>query len=103
LDNKDSGIEAQGGKLIVKKDLGFGQYLNLEGILKTVIGTDSNIVYIDLNDVRHLCSSNLAVLASACNTLIHRGKAVHLIAQPAVAKILRLGGIERLAKVEEAK
>ena len=99
---KGTDISADGSRLVVKKDLGFGQTLALDGLLTGVLGSAENAVEIDLSGVVHLCSSNLAVLAAACNTLVHRGKQVRVLAKSPVARILRLGGLERLAEVKEA-
>ena len=86
---------------MVKRDLGFGQGLKLEGILKSLLASPDKEVAIDLSEVRHLCSSNLASLAAACNAITHRGRTVKIIAPPAVARVLRLGGVERVASIEE--
>jgi anti-anti-sigma regulatory factor len=101
VEEKEGGIFAEGGRLVVKRDLGFGQGLRLEGILKSIFASTDKEVVIDLSEVRHLCSSNLASLAAACNVIAHRGKTVKIIAPPSVARVLRLGGVERVATIEE--
>jgi len=101
VDPKEGEITADNSRLIVSKDLGFGQGLKLEGVLSALLASSEQEVQLDLSKVRHLCSSNLAVIASACNTLVSRGKTVKILALPQVARILRLGGVERIAHVED--
>ena len=101
MGEKEGGIFAEGGRIVVKRDLGFGQGLRLEAILKSLFASTDKEVLIDLSEVRHLCSSNLASLAAACNVIIHRGRTVKIVAPTAVARVLRLGGVERIAVIEE--
>lgn len=98
---ENSDLSIDGSRLVVKKDLGFGQNLALEGALSGLVSSPDAEVILDLSGVVHLCSSNLAVLASACNTLAHRGKKVRILAESSVARVLRLGGIERLADIKD--
>ena len=101
MGDKEDGIFAEGGRIVVKRDLGFGQSLKLEAILKSLFASADKEVTIDLSGVRHLCSSNLASLAAVCNVITRRGRTVKIVATPAVARVLQLGGVERLATIEE--
>ena len=101
MEDKEGGVFAEGSRIVVKRDLGFGQGLRMEAILKSLFASNNNEVLMDLSEVRHLCSSNLASLAAACNVIAHKGKTIKILATPAVARVLKLGGVERIATIEE--
>lgn len=90
----------EGNRLVVGGNLS-RQAGGIQQMLKDMLRGGSEDVEIDLSSLSSIRSSDLAVIASAAANAQKHNRKVRITAAPDVARILRFGGVDRIAEIDE--
>ena len=96
----ESDTRVDGNRLVVGGEVSREQQ-GLQQLWSELLQSASEEVVIDLAGITSFRSADLAVVAASCALAQKRGRKVKVRAAADVARVLRFGGVDRVARIEE--
>lgn len=94
-----AGSRIEGNRLIVGADISANRQ-GIERLFAELLEGGSGEIVLDMSAHTGLRSADLAVIAAYCALAGRRGRSVKVVAGATVAKALRFGGVDRVARIE---
>ena len=93
-------MHVEGNRLVVRGRVSREQ-AGLQELWSELLRQSPEEVVIDLTGAEGFRSADLAVVAASCALAEKRGRKVRVRASKEVARVLRFGGVDRIARIEE--
>lgn len=95
-------MHVNGNRLVVGSEVSREQQ-GLQKLWSDLLQQAGEEVVIDLTGVASFRSADLAVVAASCALAQKRGRKVRVKAGADIARVLRFGGVDRVARIEETQ
>lgn len=95
-----SDIRLENGTLTARGVLEYEEKADFEAQLHSLMAIRSVSLVIDLSGVRHIDSSYVPCIALAMIDAEKKGKSITIRASPSIARVLRMGALDRLGSIK---